>query len=73
MKLQTLIETVLESRVLTFPQEQQLNDLMWSQQTDPADLEALQQLVEALLSRKVQQLQPSFAGSSKFTAIASLS
>ncbi len=49
MKLKYLVEQALQDQILTPAMENQINDLLWSQEFDAADMEALGQLIQVLL------------------------
>ncbi|MFS8896008.1 hypothetical protein [Synechococcus sp. R3-13] len=54
MSIRKIIDEVLQSSVLTLQQESSINQILWERNYDPSDLEALDELVEAILRQEVR-------------------
>ncbi|MFS8882721.1 hypothetical protein NW849_04895 [Synechococcus sp. R55.3] len=54
MSIRQIIDEVLQSSVLTLQQESSINQILWERNYDPSDLEALDELVEAILRQEVR-------------------
>ncbi|HIK20828.1 MAG TPA: hypothetical protein IGR15_07195 [Synechococcus sp. M44_DOE_062] len=54
MSIRKIIDEVLQSSVLTLQQESSINQILWEGNYDPSDLEALDELVEAILRQEVR-------------------
>ncbi|ABD02810.1 hypothetical protein NW837_02645 [Synechococcus sp. R6-10] len=54
MSIRQIIDEVLQSSVLTLQQESNINQILWERNYDPSDLEALDELVEAILRQEVR-------------------
>lgn len=58
MSLRSLVRQILATGIITPAIELQLNAYLWSQNLEPADLEALEQLVQALFSHQIKLSDP---------------
>ncbi|NJK62699.1 MAG: hypothetical protein HC921_08480 [Synechococcaceae cyanobacterium SM2_3_1] len=53
MTIQSIVEAVLKTHVLTLAQETKINSLVWMQRVSDADMEALDHLTQALMQGQV--------------------
>lgn len=58
MTIQTIIRGVLATRLLTRHHQEQINMLLWQRRYTEADIQALEQLTDAVLSQQVQVEEP---------------
>jgi hypothetical protein len=54
MSIREIINEVLQSSVLTLQQESAINKILWEKTYNLSDLEALDELVEAIIRNDVQ-------------------
>ncbi len=54
MSIREILDEVLKSSILTPQHESSINQILWERSYDPSDLEALDELVEAILRQEVK-------------------
>ncbi|MEN9226301.1 MAG: hypothetical protein Q6L60_09795 [Thermostichus sp. HHBFW_bins_43] len=58
MRIREIIKEALKSSVLTQQQESAINTILWEKAYDLSDLEALDELIEAIIRQEVQTSSP---------------
>lgn len=53
MMIRRIVERVLETQILTSALETQINKVLWKREYDRADLQALEQLIDAIADGRV--------------------